>query len=414
MRNPFRALASANYRRYWLGQSVSLLGTWLQQVAMGWLAWRLSGSPALLGLIGFCANAGVLVLGPFAGVLVDRIDRRRALWTTQCLAAVQAGGLAALTLAGRIEVWHLVALALALGAISALDLPLRQALQAELVGDRTLLPNAIALNSLSFNVARALGPALAGALVAALGEGVCFALNALSYVAVLAALARIDWPPPPPRAPPVPFAEHWREGLRYARDFAPLAAALGLLAPLSLAVGPYATLMPVVAREVYGGGPHTLGWLLSAAGAGAIAGTLALAARERSSGYERIAAASALAAATGLLGLAAEPPYALALGMMMLIGGGMMTTAAALNSLLQTVVEPRLRGRAMSLYVLAFAGVFPLGALMSGLLAGHFGVQATLALAGLGALAVVLHYLRRLPRLSARLAGEYRRLGLDG
>lgn len=414
MRNPFRALASANYRRYWLGQSVSLLGTWLQQVAMSWLAWRLSGSPALLGLIGFCANAGVLVLGPFAGVLVDRIDRRRALWITQCLAAAQAGVLAALTLSGRVEIWHLVALALVLGAISALDLPLRQSLQAELIGERALLPNAIALNSLSFNVARTLGPALAGALVAALGEGPCFALNALSYVAVLAALARIDWPPPTPRPPPAPFAAHWREGVEYARRFAPLAAALGLLAPLGLAVGPYATLMPVVAREVYGGGPHTLGWLLSAAGAGAIAGTLALAARECTSGYERIAAITAVAAVTGLLGIACEPPYALALVLMALVGGGMMTTAAALNSLLQLVVDPPLRGRAMSLYVLAFVGVFPLGALASGLLAERFGVQTTLALAGVVALTVTLHYAWRLPRLSACLAGEYRRLGLDG
>lgn len=412
MRNPFRALASPNYRRYWLGQSVSLLGTWLQQVAMSWLAYRLTGSPALLGLIGFCANAGVLVLGPFAGVLVDRIDRRRALWLTQSLAAAQATVLAALTLSGRIEVWHLVALALVLGAISALDLPLRQSLQAELVGERALLTNAIALNSLSFNVARALGPALAGALVAALGEGLCFALNALSYAAVLAALARIDWPPAAPRPAPAPFAEQWREGLAYARHYAPLAAALGLLAPLSLAVGPYATLMPVVAREVYGGGPHTLGWLLSAAGAGAIAGTLLLAARERVAGYEHIAAYTALAAAGGLLGLAAEPPYPVALGLMALIGGGMMTTAAALNSLLQTVVEPRLRGRAMGLYVLAFAGVFPLGALASGLLAERCGVQATLALAGGLALIVTVRFRLRLPVLRATLRAEYRRLGL--
>ncbi len=297
----FRALRHANFRRFFVGQGLSLIGTWLQQIAMGWVTWRLSGSALLLGVVAFCSNVGILALGPFAGVIADHVNRRRALFVTQSLLLAQAVTLAVLAALGRMEVWHLVACALWLGVVSAFDIPLRQSLYVHLVDARADLPNAIALNSLLVNSARVVGPALAGLLLAAAGEALCFALNALSFVAVIIAISRLEWPreeaPPPLRGG---FWASWKEGAGYALGFAPVRALLVLVALVAWTITPYSSLMPIYAGQIYGGGPHTLGFLLAAAGTGALATTTYLASRTTIRGLGRIIVGAAAVAGLAL------------------------------------------------------------------------------------------------------------------
>ncbi len=283
----FRALRHANFRRFFVGQGLSLIGTWLQQVAMGWVTWRLTGSAFLLGTIAFCSNVGILVLGPFAGVFADRVNRRRALLVTQTLLLAQAVTLAALVALGRLEVWHLVACALWLGIVSSFDIPLRQSLYVHLVDDRADLPNAIALNSFLVNSARVIGPALAGMLLAATSEAVCFALNALSFVAVIVAISGLRWPRKTVPERSGGFWSSWMQGARYAFGFAPVRALLALVAVAAWTITPYSSLMPIYAGQIFGGGAHTLGFLLAAAGVGALAATTYLASRSTIRGLGR-------------------------------------------------------------------------------------------------------------------------------
>ncbi len=408
----FRALRHANFRRYFAGQSVSLIGTWLQQVAMGWLTYRLSGSPWLLGVVAFAANIFILVLGPVAGVLADRVDRRRGLYATQTLLALQAIVLALITALGIVEVWHVVALAAWLGLVSAFDVPLRQTLYVHLVDDRADLPNAIALNSFMVNAARVIGPAIAGVLLAVASEAVCFALNALSFVAVLAALASVRWPPQAGGRGSGGWLDNWREGARYAFGFLPVRSALLLVAVASWTITPYSTLMPVVAKDIYGGGPRTLGVLLAAAGAGALASTVYLARRETIVGLGRVTALAAIGSGLGLAAFAYLRVLPLAVALMTIVGGGVILAAASTNTVLQTVVDDRLRGRVLGFFTMAFLGVAPLGNLAAGALARTLGVPLTFALNGLACAAAGVWFWRRLPALAAAMRPTYQRLGL--
>src|SRR6185295_4811115 len=263
----FRALRHRNFRLFFVGQGLSNMGTWLQQVAMGWLTYRLSGSAWLLGVVAFCANAGILAFGTWAGVFADRVHRRRALYLTQSLMLLQALVLVVLTALGHIQVWHLIALALFLGIVSAFDIPVRQSLYVHLIDDRADLPNAIALNSFLVNAARVVGPALAGILLALVSEAACFALNALSFAAVIIAVAKMKFQHEPgPAARAQGWWSSWLEGFRFASRHPPTRALLALVAVLAWTITPYSTLMPIYAKDVYGGGPHTLGFLLAAAG----------------------------------------------------------------------------------------------------------------------------------------------------
>src|SRR5207248_6954468 len=271
-----------------------MMGTWLQQVAMGWLTYRLTGSAWLLGVIAFCANIGILLFGTWAGVLADRVRRRRALYLTQSLMLAQAVALTVLTAFNWIQVWQLIALSLWLGVVSAFDIPIRQSLYVHLVEERADLPNAIALNSLLVNGARVVGPALAGLLLAIVSEAVCFALNALSFIAVIVAVTRMRFPREPgPTARASGWWASWVEGFRYLWQSAPARALLLLVAALAWTIAPYSSLMPVFAKDVYGGGPHTLGFLLAAAGGGALVSTFYLASRENIRGLGRVIAISA-------------------------------------------------------------------------------------------------------------------------
>jgi len=409
----FRALRHANFRRFFVGQGLSLIGTWLQQVAMGWVTWRLTGSAFLLGTIAFCSNVGILALGPFAGVFADRVNRRRALLVTQTLLLAQAVTLAALVALGRLEVWHLVACALWLGIVSSFDIPLRQSLYVHLVDNRADLPNAIALNSFLVNGARVIGPALAGMLLAATSEAVCFALNALSFVAVIVAISRLRWPrETKPERNDDGFWSSWMQGARYAFGFAPVRALLTLVAVAAWAITPYSSLMPIYAGQIFGGGAHTLGFLLAAAGAGALAATTYLASRNTIRGLGRVIAGAAAVSGLALAAFAWLTVLPVSLVLLAIVGGGVILAAASANTIIQTVVEDRLRGRVAGFYTMAFLGVAPIGNLAAGALAKAIGVQATFALNGVLCVAAAFWFWHRLPALAALMRPTYVRLGI--
>jgi len=408
----FRALRHRNYRLFFIGQGLSNLGTWLQQVAMGWLTYRLTGSAFLLGVVAFAANAGILVFGNLAGVLADRIDRRRGLMVTQSLMLVQAVILALLTATGAIATWHLIALALWLGTCSAFDLPMRQSMYVHFVDDRADLPNAIALNSLLVNTARVVGPALAGLLLSVTSEAVCFALNALSFVAVIVALRRMHWKHEVRSPAQGGWWSSWLEGARYTIGLAPVRALLIVLAILAITVSPYSALMPIYAKDIYGGGPNTLGWLLSAAGAGALLCTGYLASRPTVRGLARLIVVAAATSGLALALFAYLRFLPLALVLMFLVGGGLILSAASTNTIVQTIVDDRLRGRVAAFYTLAFLGVAPLGNLAAGALAGVVGVQLTFLLNGVLAACGALWLWRQMPVLRATLRPIYRELGI--
>lgn len=399
----FRALRHRNFRLFFVGQGVSMIGTWLQQVAMGWLVYRLTNSAWLLGVVAFCGSAGVLVLGTFAGVMADRVNRRRAIFTTQALMALQAVVLAFLTVAQVVQPWQLIVLALWLGTVTAFDITLRQSLYVHLVGDRADLPNAIALNSFLVNAARVVGPALAGVLLALTTEALCFALNALSFVAVFVALARIRFPADARRRAELGLGQSWLEGFRYASRFAPARALLIIVAVLAWTIMPYSSLMPIYAKDVYAGGPHTLGFLLAAAGAGALASTIYLASRQDILGLGKVIFRAAALAGLALAAFAYVGSPAVGLALMFVVGGTVILAAASSNTILQTIVEDRLRGRLAGFYTLAFLGVAPLGNLAAGALAARFGAPTTFAINGAMAFVAALWFGHRLPHLQ-RLA----------
>ena len=409
----FRALRHRNFRLFFIGQGLSVLGTWLQQVAMGWLTYRISGSVFLLGVVAFCTNAGILFLGTFAGVIADHVHRRNALRVTQSLALLQAATLAVLTWSGHIEVWHLIALALWLGIVQAFDVPLRQSLWVHLVEDRADLPNVVALNSSLVNVARIVGPALAGLLLAVVSEAVCFALNALSFVAVIIAISRMRWArEPKPQPWEGGFIAKWAEGWRYVSRFAPARAMLLLVAVLSWTIAPYSSLMPAFAKDIYGGGPQTLGFLLASAGAGALASTLYLASRSTIRGLGRVIPLAAVASGVAVAAFAYLSYLPLALPLMFVVGGGIMLACASVNTILQSIVADELRGRVAGFYMLAFIGMSPLGNLVAGSIGSVIGIQATFAANGGIAVVAALIFWRGLPKWRQLMRPTYRRLGI--
>jgi MFS family permease len=400
----FRALSHRNFRLFFFGQGLSLIGTWLQQVAMSWLTYRLSGSALLLGVVTFCQYIAVLLLAPVAGVLADRIDRRRALLITQSVMLAQALALTVLTATGKVEVWHVAALATVLGCASAFDIPLRHAMIARLVGDRAHLPNAIALNSLLINCARVVGPAIAGILIAAVGEAICFGLNALSFGAVLYALAKMRWPAARAVAPTAGWLASWLEGAKSAFGFRPIRAALLLIALISGTIGTYSTLMPVFAKDVFGGDAHTLGVLLSAAGSGALLSALYLASRHTTRGLDRVILVAGMIASLAMIVFAHSTRLALALPLLVALGAGLIAAQASIQTLVQTLVDDDKRGRVMSLYTMAFLGMLPFGNLAAGAVARYAGEATAFTLNGCVCLAGLLVFARALPGL--RIAAQ--------
>jgi MFS family permease len=382
-----RSLQHRNFRLYFFGQLLSLHGTWMQSVAQAWLVYRLTDSSFMLGLVSFLNLLPVLLLGLVAGAVADRYSRFRLFWITQSLAMSQAFVLGALTLSGQVQVAHILVLAATLGIIHAFEIPARHALLASLV-ERAELSNAIALNSGLFNLARFLGPALAGALIAAFGEGPVFVINGLSFLAVLLALFAMR-PRPALHARPAD-AGGVLAGLRFAWRQTPLRYALGLVALLSLAGTPYLVLMPVFAREVFAGGAQQLGLLVGAAGFGALLAALRLAQRPHGAGLERVIVLSGAVAGIGLLAFSLAGSFAVALLCLPLIGFGITSSVAATNTFLQLEAEDGLRGRLMSLFSMVFLGFAPLGNLLAGGAAQHFGAPHTVLVCALICLVGVL------------------------
>jgi MFS family permease len=412
MRLLMRALQSRNYRLFFGGQTLSLIGTWMQQVAMSWLVYRLTGSALLLGVVGFAGQVPSFLLAPVAGVLADRWNKHRVLLWTQSLSMLQAAILTALVFAGLVQVWHIIALSLVLGTVNAFDIPARQSFLIEMIEKREDLGNAIALNSSMVNGTRLIGPSLAGITIAAFGEGVCFLLNAASFLAVIAALAAMRVKAKAVQAAKASVLHELREGLTYAYKFPPIRSILLLLALVSLMGVPYTVLLPVFARDILHGGAHTFGFLMASAGLGAFVSAILLATRKSVVGLGRI-----IPLAAGLFGIAVAAfslsrSLWLSLLLLFIAGLGMMAQIASSNTILQTVVDDDKRGRVMSLFTMSFMGMAPFGSLLAGALAGRIGVTATMFLGGSLCLVGSLVFARNLRSLREHIIPIYLQKGI--
>jgi MFS family permease len=410
----FRALAHRNYRLFFSGQSVSLIGTWITRVATSWLVYRLTGSVLLLGLVGFFGQVPTLILAPFAGVVVDRLNKHRILVVTQVLSMLQSFALAALAFSGIITVTHVLLLQAAQGIINAFDTPARQSYVVEMVGNRADLPNAIALNSSMVNLSRVVGPSIGGVIIAAVGEAWCFFIDGISYFAVILSLAAMRVAVRPRRSKVGKISEELREGFQYVRSFPPVRSALLLLALVSVMGMPYTVLMPAVASNVLHGDSHTLGFLMTASGTGALAGAFYLASRRSVLGLGKLIAIAACAFGVGLVLFGLSRNIVLSLVVLPVAGGGMMVTMASTNTVLQTIVEDRLRGRVMAFYGMAFLGSAPIGSLMAGVVADRIGPTGTILLGGIACIVGGIWFAIGLPKFRAHVRPIYVERGIIG
>jgi MFS family permease len=402
----FRSFRHRNYRLFFGGQSISLIGTWLQQIAMSWLVYRLTNSAFLLGVVSFSGLFPIFLCTPFAGVLSDRLNNRHILITTQTLAMIQAFILSILVLTNSIAVWHIIALSIFMGIINGFDMPTRQAFVVQLVENREDLSNAIALNSATFNGARFIGPSIGGILIALVGEGLCFLLNGISYIAVIIALIMITTSPPKYNPNQKKFFAGLKEGFKFAFGYLPIRVIMLFIALISITAMPYTVVMPIFAKDILRGGSHTLGFLMTAAGAGALLGALYLASRKTVQGLERIIPIAAAVFGVGLILFSFSRYLWLSLILLFFIGMGMMIQIASSNTILQTIVDDEKRGRVMSIYTMSFIGLAPFGSLLAGSVADWIGVQTTVMIGGFcclaGAIIVGTKYSRLIPTSIAK------------
>jgi MFS family permease len=410
----FRSFRSRNYRLFFGGQSISLIGTWIQRIATPWLVYSLTGSALLLGVVGFAGQIPTFLLSPFAGVLTDRWNRYHILIATQVAAMIQAFILAFLYLTGTIEVWHIILLSAFLGCVNAFDVPARQSLVIEMVDKREDLANAIALNSSMVNGARLLGPSIAGMLIAFTGEGICFVLNGLSYIFVIVSLLYMKITPRTRTGKNTGVLKELKDGFNYVTGFMPIKYTILLLGLVSLMGMPYAVLMPVFAREILHGGSHTFGFLMGASGLGALTGALYLASRKNVLGLTRIIPISAIVFGLSLVAFSMSRFFMLSLGLMVIAGLGMMLQMASSNTIIQTLVDDDKRGRVMSFYTMAFMGTTPFGSFLAGWLAKTMGAPNTVLIGGVSCILGALLFLRKLPELKKIIHPIYVRLGVLG
>jgi MFS family permease len=378
----WRALRSRNFRLYFTGQTISLIGTWMTRLATSWLVYRLTGSALLLGIVGFSGQIPTFLFAPFAGVWVDRLDRRRVLVVTQFLAMLQSLALAVLTLSRHISIQEIIWLSAFQGLINAFDMPARQAFLVQMVDDKQDLGNAIALNSSMVNLARLVGPALAGAVIAVSGEGACFLIDGISYIAVIASLVMMRLTSTAVKATVNTMLGQLKEGWAYVSGFAPVRTILLLFAMVSLMGWPFTVLMPIFAGKILHGGPHTLGFLMGAVGIGALVSAISLALRKTVLGLGRMIPISTACLGVGLILFGMSRVLWLSLGLMLFCGFGMMQQMAASNTIIQTIVEDDKRGRVMSFYAVAFVGMAPFGSLLAGISAHAIGAPLTVMLSG--------------------------------
>jgi len=408
----FRSLKYRNYRLFFSGQSISLIGTWMQRIALPWLVYDLTGSAFLLGIVGFAGQIPTFILAPVAGVLTDTWSRYKVLVVTQIVSMILAGILAWLSLAGIIHIWSIIVISIGLGCVNAFDVPARHSFVIEMVEKKEDLGNAIALNSLMFNGARLIGPSVAGIMLAFTSEGVCFLINAVSYIFVIVSLLMMHVPEKKAREKKVQILKDMKEGLNYTFGFAPIKYIILLLGLVSLMSSSYQVLMPVLAKEVLHGGSNTYGFLMAATGFGALLGALYLASRETILKLGRIIPLATLLLGTGLIVLSFSTIFLFSIVLMVFIGLGMMIQAAASNTILQTVTDDDKRGRVMSFYTMAIMGTAPFGSLMGGGLANIIGTPAMIMLGGAASVTGALFFLRKLPELKNIVRPVYIRMGI--
>jgi MFS family permease len=393
-----RALRHRNFQLFFSGQLISLIGTWMDNIAEAWLVYRLTGSSLLLGTVAFAGQIPVFLLAPIGGMVADRWNRQRVVIATQASSMVLAGILAVLTLTRRVTVWEVVVLAALMGAVNAFDIPARQAFLVDMVGREDLM-NGIALNSSMFNGARVIGPSIAGILVASIGEGWCFAANSISYIAVIIGLLLMHVNRAPVETMRVSPFDHIVEGFRFVWNTGPIRALLLLLGLVSLVAMPYSVLMPIFAAKILHGNARTLGVLMGATGVGALGGALTLASRTGVKGLGRWVAVACASFGTFLILFSLSRWYLLSVALLVPVGFAMMVQMASSNTLIQAMVPDRLRGRAMAVYSMMFMGMAPMGALLSGWSADHLGAQWTLAIGGVGAIVGAALFARNLPKI---------------
>jgi MFS family permease len=408
----FRSLQYRNYRLFFGGQSISLIGTWMQRIAMPWLVYHMTGSAFLLGVVSFAGQIPTFLLAPVAGVITDRFNRYKVLLITQIASLIQALILAILALSGVIEVWHLVSLSILLGCINAFDVPSRHSFVIEMVEKKEDLGNAIALNSLMFNGARLIGPSVAGLILATAGEGICFMINAVSYIFVIASLFMMHVKPREIPKKETHMLKELKEGLDYTFGFAPIKHLLLLLGVVSLMGSSYQLLMPVFAKEVLHGGSETFGFLMGATGLGALLGAVYLASRETLLRLGRIIPLAAGLFGAGLIILSFLKIFPITLILMVVAGLGLMLHTAASNTIIQTITDDDKRGRVMSFYMMAIMGTAPFGSLMAGYLAKTIGTPQTILVGGIICVLGALIFLRKLPDLKSIVRPVYEKMGI--
>ncbi len=392
-----RSLKHRNFQLFFSGQLISLIGTWMQSIAQSWLVYRLTGSSLLLGSVGFASQLPVFLIAPLGGIVADRHNRHRVVIATQIASMILAAILAALTLTGAVKIWHIFVLAGLLGIVNSFDIPARQSFLVDMVGKEDLM-NAIALNSSMFNGARIIGPAIAGILVAKIGEGWCFFANAVSYIAVIIGLLMMRVQPRANAATGSPLT-HIVEGFRFARRTAPIRALLLLLGLVSLVAMPYTVLMPVFADKILHGGARGLGILMGATGIGALLGALTLATRSGVSGLGRWVALSCAGAGVGLVLFSLSRNFLLSTALLLPVGFCIMLQMSSSNTLIQVMVPDHLRGRIMAMYTMMFMGMAPFGSLFAGALAEHLGAPLTVRIGALACIGGALLFGIHLPKV---------------
>jgi MFS family permease len=408
----WRALRHRNFRLFFGGQSISLIGTWMTRVATSWLVYRLTKSSLMLGIVGFAGQIPTFLLAPLAGVFVDRVNRRSVLVWTQVVSMIQSLALAVLTLTHRINIKEVLSLSMMQGIVNAFDMPGRQSFMIEMVEDQADLSNAIAINSSMVHLARLVGPALAGIIIAATNEGWCFGIDGVSYIAVIISLLVMQLKSNPEEKTSTSMLDQMREGWTYVANFSPIRTILLLFALISLMGWPFMVLMPIFAAQVLHGGPHTLGFLMGSAGVGSLLSALSLVIRKSVRGLTGVIPIAAALLGAGLIGFGLSHVLWFSMLIMVITGFGMMRAVTASNTIIQTLVDSKMRGRVMSFYTMAFVGMAPFGSLLAGGLARSIGAQRTVIFSGVMCLLGALWFSTQLKAIRKEMRPVYERLGI--
>jgi MFS family permease len=413
LKSIFRSLRYRNYRLFFSGQSLSLIGTWVQRIAIPWLVYRLTGSAFLLGFVGFAGQIPTFILAPFAGVLTDRLNRYHIMIVSQILSMFQALALALLFFTNTIEVWNVLLLSVIQGCINAFDTPARQSFVIEMVEDKNDIGNAVALNSSMFNGARLVGPSIAGVLIASLGEGACFLINGISYIFVVISLLLMKVKPQEKKkTKDTNIIKEFKEGFTYTFGFPPIRSIIILLTLISLMGMPFSVLMPIFAKDIFHGGSHIFGFLMGASGVGALIGAAYLASRKSVVGLEKIIPLAAVVFGLGLVSFSLSSSFPLSIILMIITGVGMIIHTACSNTILQTISDNDKRGRVMSFYTMAFMGTAPIGSFLAGSMASMIGAPTTLLIGGIACVIGALVFAQKLPLFIKLVQPIYIQLGI--